>query len=380
MVQEVVTRSWGSRIISALWGTVVGIALIIGAFVLVFWNESHGLHTAQSLSQTQQVLIPVANSPIDAKNDLKVVYFKGMAATSDILTDNLLGVSENAIQLRRHVEMYQWREHQESKTDNQTGGSQQETITYSYEKVWSPELIDSSEFKDPEGHQNPKTMRVMSKNHYAKTVTVGDFNLPTELITKIDNATPVDLDHADVANLKAQLGKEITHVQGDLYAGANQESPEIGDYRISVTEVLPQTVSVIGQQTGTTLQAYLPPAGEPIILINSGEHSAAEMIQIAISENSMLTWILRGVSLLMMIIGLGLLMQPVVILADFIPFLGSIAGFGTGVIAFAGGIVLWAAATAIAWFAVRPMLAIGLIVGAVAVAYIIIPRKKKTSP
>ena len=110
MVQEVTTKSWGSRIISALWGILIGIGLIIAAFFVVFWNEGHGLRTAQSLEQAQKVLVSVPNSPIDSKNDNKVVYFSGLATTNDVLADSLFGISEKAIKLERKVEMYQWEE------------------------------------------------------------------------------------------------------------------------------------------------------------------------------------------------------------------------------------------------------------------------------
>src|SRR5690348_4737278 len=114
MVQEITTQSWFSRIAGAFFGIFIGIALIIGSFVLVFWNEGNALHTSQSLKQTEQVLISVPNSPIDSANNSKVIYFTGMADTSDILKDSLLGISKKAIKLDRKVKMYQWQEETES--------------------------------------------------------------------------------------------------------------------------------------------------------------------------------------------------------------------------------------------------------------------------
>jgi hypothetical protein len=49
------------------------------------------------------------------------------------------------------------------------------------------------------------------------------------------------------------------------------------------------------------------------------------------------------------------------VIADFIPFLGSIARLGTGIIGFVLAIVVGFITIAIAWFAVRPVLSIVLL-------------------
>src|SRR5579862_3463810 len=154
MVQEVTTTSWGKRIINAFLGVIIGIALIIGAFYLIFWNEGNGLHTAQSLEQTEKVLISIPNKPIDPKNNNQVIYMSGLATTEDILKDTLFNVSEKAIQLNRKVEMYQWKEDVETKKEKQLGGSEQEVKTYTYHKEWSTDLVLSNKFKDQAGHEN----------------------------------------------------------------------------------------------------------------------------------------------------------------------------------------------------------------------------------
>ena len=44
MVQDVTTTSWFKRIGNAIVGVLVGVFLILAAFVLAFWNEGNGLH------------------------------------------------------------------------------------------------------------------------------------------------------------------------------------------------------------------------------------------------------------------------------------------------------------------------------------------------
>lgn len=377
MVQEVTTTSWGKRIINAFWGVLFGIALIIGGIYLVFWNEGHGLHTAQSLQQAQRVLISIPNTPIDSKNNLRVVYLSGLATTENILQDNLFNVSEKAIQLHRQVTMYQWKEESETKTEKQLGGSEQQVKTFTYKQIWSPEYIDSSSFMEQAGHQNP-SMPIQSKIEYAKKVTVGDFTLPDQLIREISGDKNVDLAKADVAALQTKFGKPA-HADGEsIYLGDNPTSPQIGDLRIIMTEVLPETVSIIAQQTGTTLQPFIADAGQPVSLIEMGTVSPEQMIQHAEAQNEMMIWILRLVTLAMLIIGFALIMGPIVVLADVIPFFGSLVGFGTGLIAFICGIAVWSIAVAIAWFAVRPVFAIGILIVAGLICFLLYGYKKKS--
>lgn len=380
MVQVVTSKSWGSRIINAFWGVLVGLALIVGACILIPWNENNGLRTAQSLEQAKAVLVPVSISPVDPKNNLHVVYFSGDALTKDVLHDSVLGISETAIKLDRKVEMYQWEENKETKTEKSFGGSEQEVTNYTYKQVWSDSLIDSSDFREQTGHQNPSKMKIKSHSQSAQDVTVGDFHLSADLIGQINADKAVSFEKFDATALQNKLGMPVKVVDDEIYVGSDPDMPKIGDYRISVNVVVPpQTVSVIAQQNDKTLQAYMAPSGRSVSLLEMGYHSSDEMILNAESANRIMTWVLRGVSLLMMIIGFALLMKPFSVLADVIPFVGSLVAVGTGFVAFVAGLGLWAIVTAIAWFAVRPLWAIGLIAIVAIIIYFFVARKRSLS-
>lgn len=377
MTEEITTRSWGTRLKDALVGILIGFVLIAAAIALSFWNERHSLHTAQSLEQAQKVLVSVANAPIDEKNNMKVVYLSGDAATEDKLTDSVLGITVTAIRLNRQVTMYQWQEKTETRTESQMGGSERTVKTYTYNKTWSDSVIDSSRFKEPQGHQNPSSMPIQSQQQYAKKVNVGDFSLPESLITQIDVSKPIDLKQVNVDALKNQYNKPV-HVNGDqLYLGQDPQNPALGDLRINLNAVYPQTVSIVAQQTGNTLQPYLAPAGETVLLLVTGQQSPDQMFKQAQSENTMLAWILRGVTLLMLIGGFSLILNPLVVLADVLPFLGTLVGFGTGFVAFLLGLSVWIIVTAIAWFATRPLMSVGLIVLLVVGVYLLIKARAK---
>ncbi|CEG58107.1 TMEM43 family protein [Legionella fallonii] len=380
MTEEITTTSWFTRLKNALIGILVGIALIIGAIVLIFWNEGHSLHTAQSLEQTRKAVTPVAKAPINNQNNLKVVYLSGLATTNDKLVDPLLGITVTAINLDRKVEMYQWQEHSETKTEKQIGGSEKQTKTYTYNKVWSNHLIDSSTFHDQAGHQNPTSMSIQSQLQYATKVTLGDFILPGELIRQINVSQPVNLAQVNQESLKSQSNKPVQLSNSELYLGQNSQTPETGDLRIAVTAAYPQDVSIIAQQTGNTLQPYHAPAGEDIMLLSTGQHSSDQMIDDAKAQNKLMTWVLRAVALAMLIIGFSLIMNPLVVLADVLPFLGSIVGFGTGLISFLCGASVWLIATAIAWFTIRPFVSIGLLLIMVIGWFTLVKTRKASIP
>jgi hypothetical protein len=380
MIEEITTTSWLTRLKDAFIGILVGLALIIGAIVLVFWNEGHSLHTAQSLKQAQKVLISVPNSPMNNQNNLKVVYLSGLATTKDKLSDSLLGITTNAINLNRKVEMYQWKEKTETKNEKQIGGSEKQTTTYSYEKTWSEQLINSSNFKNPAGHQNPTSMPIQSQIQYAKTVTLGDFLLPDTLVKQINVSQSVDLASVNKESLKTQFNKSVNWINNELYLGQDSQNPQPGDLRITVTAAYPQDVSIIAQQKGNTFQPYLAPAGGSVMLLSTGQNSSDQMIADALSQNSLFAWTLRLVSLAMLIGGFSLIMKPLVVLADVLPFLGSIIGFGTGFIAFLCGLSVWIIVTAIAWFAIRPFVSIGLLVILVLGGYALIKIRGNNVP
>jgi hypothetical protein len=380
MTEEITTNSWISRLKDAFIGILVGLALIIGAVILIFWNEQSSLHTAQSLAQAKKELISIPSAPINKQNNLKVVYVSGMAATQNKLTDSILGITVTAINLDRSVEMYQWQQKVETRKESQVGGSEREVKTYSYTKVWSDKLIDSSDFHDQEGHKNPASMPVSSVKYYAKKVRVGDFVLPESMIQQISGKQTINLDKVNKESLKDRFNKPVSLNNDGLFLGQDSQNPNLGDVRIQLSAVYPRVVSIIAQQTGDTFQAYQAPAGESVLLITSSQESADQMIQDALSNNKMMTWALRLLSLILLITGFALIFKPLVILADVLPFLGAIIGFGTGFMAFILGFSLWVILTAIAWFSTRPIMSIGAVLIVVVIGYFLIKMRKQQIP
>jgi hypothetical protein len=379
---EVTNQSWFSRIGGAIKGIIFGFILFIIAFPLLFWNEGRAVKTYKSLKEGSGAVISVLADQVDPNNEGKLVHLSGRASTEETLTDPVFGVSENALRLRRKVEMYQWQEHSESETKKKLGGGTETVTTYSYSKVWTDKAISSSGFKKSAEHENPGSMPYTSEEQTAKHVTLGAFQLSSSQVRRINRFEPLAV-NSDTA-LPKNLAKSIMRQANGFYLGADPASPQVGDVRIQFESVAPTEVSIVAQQEGSRLRPYHARAGGDIELLQIGEHSAEAMFQKAQTDNKILTWILRTAGFLLMMIGLSMIFKVFSVLADVLPFLGNIVEAGTGFIAFLLAAVLSLITIAIAWIVFRPLLGIILLAVAVGLTVLIstkvrASKAKKTS-
>ena len=110
-----------------------------------------------------------------------------------------------------------------------------------------------------------------------------------------------------------------------------------------------------------------------------GVHSADEMFLAAEKSNTFLTWLLRGLGLLLMYIGLKTILGPIVMLGAVVPFVKKILDFGVGVVAFGVALIFTLAVCAIAWFFYRPIYSAILVAAIIAVIFWMTSRKRKSS-
>lgn len=372
---EVTSESWFGRMGNAFKGIVVGLIILVIGFPLLFWNEGRAVATYKALQEGAGVVISVPADKADPKNEGKLVHLTGMATTEETLTDPDFGVSAQAIKLLRQAQMYQWRENKKSETVKNVGGSTTTKTTYSYEKVWSDSLIKSGDFKKP-GHGNPAQMTYPPKQFTARKVTLGAFQLSSGLIGQIGGAEELSIDASQT--LPDNLWGRARWEGNTLYIGRNPQAPEIGDTRVDFQVVKPQTVSVIAKQYQGHLEPYQTSVGRSLEMLQAGVKSSEAMFQQAHAENKVLTWILRFVGALCFFIGISMILKPLSVVLDVLPFLGNVAEAGTGLVAFVLALALTLITVAIAWFYYRPLLAVILIV--VAVGLILGYRKLRAKP
>jgi hypothetical protein len=326
-------------------------------------------------------VISVPADPVAAANDGKLVHITGRTAAEGDVTDPVFGLSEPVIKLRRDVEMYQWTEEKKSETQKKLGGGEETVTTYSYTKTWSASHIDSADFQKPQGHQNPESLPIESETFSAEPVTVGAFTLSESLVGMIDDYKALPITKETKVEASDDLPAPATVYDRGFYIGADPKTPAIGDLRVHFQIVEPGDVSVVAAQIGSTFEPYVVEGLGDIELLQTGTHSAKSMFSAAQQANVFLTWALRIASFFVMFIGLVLILNPISVLADIVPFFGNIAEAGTSLLAFLIALPLTLLTIALAWVAFRPLIGIPLLIVAIASVVFAIRtlRKKKAS-
>jgi hypothetical protein len=378
MAYTTVTRqSWFSRIGGAIKGVIIGLVLVVVAFPVLFLNEGRAVQRHKTLKEGAGMAVTISSDNVDSSYNGQLVHVTGFATTDEELSDRDFGVSVNAIHLKRDVEMYQWRENSKTETRTRTGGSQERTTTYTYDRSWSSSLINSDNFteKDP-SRVNPKTMPYQSREWSANNVTMGAFRLPSSMVNRIINYTRLDIT-SDVPVPEALAGQATIHDSG-YYFGANPAAPEVGDLRVRFHTVYPTDVSIVAAQTGNTFETFTTPGtGGTISLLQVGTHTSDAMFQAAQAANRVLMWILRFVGFIMFLAGFTMIFAPLKVVADVLPIMGKVVGAGTGMIAFLLAGTLSFFVISIAWVFYRLLIGIPLLILAVAFAVIAIKKLKE---
>ncbi|MEM7311525.1 MAG: TMEM43 family protein [Planctomycetota bacterium] len=340
----------------------------IAAFPMLFLNEGRAVKTAKALKEGAAAVVSVDANHVESSNDGEFVHMTGMADTSEVLKDDQFGVELNAIRLVRNVEMYQWVEYEEEVKRRDNDGNTSKEIQYGYEKEWTDKQVDSSRFNDSINHQNPAALPFRSTTTQAKEVFVGEYRLPTTMVEKIDNSEPVIVDLAKVdeslTNNTQPDGGTPSSANGIYWSvdgQSNPSTPAIGDVRVRFSVTKPTEVSLMAQQTGNTLKPFEAHSGRKLSMLSLGTYSAEEMIDKAEAENTALTWALRVMGTMLLVIGIGLLFQPLTSMVSWIPMLGNLVGMGAFLVAILLGGGLALGTIGIAWVFYRPVMAAILI-------------------
>jgi hypothetical protein len=357
--QKTVSISWLDRIKQSVGGVAIGFVLVLGMVGLLFWNEGRAVQTERSLAEGAGLVVPVSPDAIDAANEGRLVHIGGQVTTSEPVADDEFKVSANGLKLRRKVEMFQWIESSSTEKKVELGGSETQVTTYKYAQDWSTEAQNSAEFEESEDHQNP-SMEVASETFTVPSANLGAFVLDQNIIGSIGSSQPYLLGDNVLDDVQAAVGAGMraSIVNGTIYLGSNPRQPTIGDYRISYEFTPAGQTSIIAAQKGNGLTNYQTQSGDSLLLVDAGIVAPEEMFEGAAAGNNMFTWILRIVGIVLLIAGFGAILGPLSVIASVLPFLGSIMGFGTGIIAGILGVALGAVTIGTAWLFYRPLTAL----------------------
>ncbi len=356
---ETTSRGFFSRLGGSFLGILIGPLLIIGAVVLLWWNEGRAVEAIVGLNAAAQQTVEASADTVSPANDGKLVHVVGPAAASAAIADFDLGVTfPGQVAVARTVEMYQWREKSQSQTTNNIGGGQTTTTTYTYSQQWLDTPADSSSFHHPEGHTNP-AMPFRSQTYAASDAKLGGYALDSGTLGLIDLSQPVAPD--------APAGWTKN---GDQLFKGDPAAPKTGDLRVHYMG-LPSgtTISVLAQQSHGGFAPFVTANGYSVDLAAMGNAPAATMIANKKHAESVLTWILRGVGAILMFMGFAFFLGPISTFASLIPFLGGIVRGAVGFISFVLAVPLTLIVIALAWIGHRPLIGGGILILALAVFY-----------
>lgn len=356
-VTEVTSESWFSRMGQSFVGVLIGLALFVVAFPLLFWNEGRAVQTARALAEGRAAVVSVApDAPLPA-NEGKLVYLHGPLAAGEQLLPAGAGVG--ALKLRREVEIYQWVEEKKSTTEKELGGSTKTTTTYEYKKTWASGLNETAKFHKPEGHQNPSAAPLKAAVQTARNATLGGFRLTGAVTDLLGAYQPIPA--GALAALAQRDVRAPVTTDGEWGYAGDPKQPKVGDVRVSYQFVPLTDASVVARQSQGGLDAYVTHNGRELVIAEMGSVSADQLFKGEEKTNTIVTWLLRGGGFICMMVGLMLVMRPLAVLASVLPFLQGVFEAGAFIIAFPIALSLSLVTIAVAWITYRPWLAIPLL-------------------
>jgi hypothetical protein len=371
---EVTSQNYFQRLGGSIIGVLFGLLLVPGAIVLLWWNEGRVVHALDALAAGEKQLVEISPSTVDATAEGKLVHLTGPLTVKAGARDPVFGVSQpDLVRLKRDVEMYQWKEETHEESHTEVGGTKTTVKTYTYVKDWSSGHIDSSHFKHPEGHQNPG-MSVANGTFNGQDLKLGAYKVAPPLLAEIDAFTPLTPSEPGPVPDGWQRG------DAGFRKSANESGPTIGDLKVSFEGISAQTYSVVAALASGSLTEFHGQNDYDIVLAKPGVASASELFQAKAAEERLITWILRGVGFVLMLVGFLLIAQPAAMLFAFLPFLEGIASAGTFLIAITLTIPITLVVIAIAWIAHRPLIGGGLLVAALVLLLLFRKMHPKPAP
>jgi hypothetical protein len=354
---ETTTQGWGSRLGGSLVAALIGLILVPAAIVLMYWNEGRAVDGIRALDRGAASVVEVNAAGVDPATNGKLVHVSGVLQAAAPAKDPVFGVTgDGLVRLTRSVEMYQWKETTNSTSQQNVGGSKTTQTTYNYQRDWSAQPIDSGHFKVPGGHQNP-AMQNRSATFDGTGVKIGVWQVDPSVLDKITAFTPIQPQAPPTAGYQAS---------GDgYYHGQDPGTPAIGDERVNFTAVPAQTVSVAAAQASGVLTAFRDGNGYTIALAEPGVVSADALFHDEKKSEGVLTWILRVVGFVLVLIGFVCMTRPLTMLFAVLPFLESLVGAGAFVVAFTLAVPVTLLTISIAWIVHRPLIGGLLLIGAI---------------
>ncbi len=337
-------------------GLLFGILLFVVLTFVLFNNEGNSVKRAKALKNISDA-VEVSSDAVMSENEGALVIFSGLADTNATLADDEFAVTAPAstLKMRRSVEMYQW--HEKSEEDDN------DVKTYSYYLDWSDSLIDSTNFGEKNGHQNPVSIPYEDLQLVADEIYVDAFSLGDEFVKKLNNYQPLTLTSV-IDDPWLVTSVEDNKIFQSVEGYSSYAYPEVGDVLITYEVVMPEMVTLVGKQNGSTLSSYETKTGL-LTEVSNGIKNKQEVMDEKMQQNTIKTFAIRVGSVIGLMVAMGMIFSPITSLLARVPLLGNLVNRGIGLIGAILGITWGLLVIAVGWLFFKPVLAIALILVAV---------------
>lgn len=426
-------HSYGSRVGNSLKAILWWIILVWFSIRLLAWNENNYVKQKAALKEWASLVNETTAEQINSELEWKEVHLYGETASiAEALQDSTFWIITDDLKLKRTVEMYQWHENSREECHDNYGWSEDCETTYTYEKWWDDEAIDSNYFQKSEWHENPSNREFNSDTQEKSPITLWVYTLTTVFTDQLTNYKTINLNEQNIKipekyqNNPNTITQETTtedaiennndsYLYGDtentgdventggienteenpvtdsisttsnenfhiydnyIYIWKNPNEPAIWDLKITFSSVKTWTISIVWKQIWNELSSYTVSNWRQINLLELWNVTAEDMFLHAQQANKEMTRLLRLVWLFLMYCGFAAMFKFIETLAKVIPFLSKIIWIWTGIIALWLTIVVWFITIWIAWLTARPIIWICCLLVAAAGMFLLRKSKK----
>ncbi|MEI7646568.1 MAG: TMEM43 family protein [Chloroflexales bacterium] len=344
---EVTSRGWLGNLLNSFVAALIGGLLFIAAFPVIWIGEGR-----TNLADVAATSVVARTERADVANEGKLIAVTG-ALEANPLGDSPYLQPGAYLRVERIAEMYAWVETTRTETRDRAGGGTTTETTYTYSKQWTSSPESGSGFHISTGHRNP-AMEFSSATLSATGGTLGAYGLDLKSL---------DLPSAQDLPLRpAMIGMvDGIRLTGNylLMGRSSLDTPQVGDVRISYKVLSSgKALTVFGTQHGQRIDAYLTPKGDRLYRGLEGDRAAAiHELQV---EDTIMDWVIRIGSLLMMWVGLSMLLGPINAAFGLLPFMRQAGGCLIGLITLAVSLPIWGATVLVAIIAHNIWLMIGV--------------------
>ncbi len=323
---DVEERSAGENWLLSFLVPVVGAMLLLFCLKFQIDNEYAAAEMKGAL-KTSSGLVAELTPSTAANLEGKLVHFSSIAKSNAPVQDPVTGATFCALVVNRKVEMFQWRENEHTETEKQFGGGTRTISTYTYDRTWSDQFIDSHKFKHSLGHANPSSLPISAGTIPAARVTVGSYVVPTDLLIKLQtNPQPLAVSPALAAEVARKLHDKTYAMENVLYIGESPSAPQVGDLKVSYRQASAGTpVTVIAQKYKNTFVPFHPDRSKAAVyLIEPGDLKSGDMFKVTQKKQDEDLFGKRCLAFLLTFVAILFFAMPLSQFFDTVPFIGDL--------------------------------------------------------